>query len=73
MAKPPRLADTNLVAFLKDFYSMGQLQIIYCTLTDGRPLPDTDEREREMRIDAIRQILGKPDPQMAVTVKSRKK
>ena len=59
MAKPPIHADPSLVTFLRNFYSTGQLQIIYGTLTDGGIIPGMSERERAERTQAVAQILGK--------------
>ncbi|GAB2550038.1 nucleotidyltransferase family protein [Spirosoma aerophilum] len=47
----------TLITFLKGFYSLGQLQWIYFTLTDDSPLPDISEFERQARAEAIAEIL----------------
>ncbi|GAB2574150.1 hypothetical protein [Spirosoma areae] len=59
MTKPYYTADASLIKFLRDFYSIGQLEIIYCTLTDGGVIPGMSDRERAERTDAVAQILGK--------------
>ncbi|AKD55052.1 hypothetical protein [Spirosoma radiotolerans] len=66
MTKPHHsvpLADKeNLKAFLSSFYSIGQLHIIYCTLTDKSPYPDMTEHERSIRTEAVRELLGIKPP-----------
>lgn len=58
MASHSPTADANLINHLRKFYSIGQLQIIQMTYTDGGHMPGLPDREKEMRLAAIRQILG---------------
>lgn len=73
MARPFFPADASLIAHLRKFYSIGQLQIFYCTLTDAGELPGWSDRKRAEYTDGIAQIIGKkisiamqPEPQLEV-------
>lgn len=66
MTKPHHslpLADKeSLKTFLSNFYSIGQLRIIYATLTDKSPYPGMTEHERAIRTEAVRELLGIKPP-----------
>ncbi|MVM34256.1 hypothetical protein GO755_29770 [Spirosoma sp. HMF4905] len=59
MAKPVYTADASLITHLRNFYSIGQLQLFYCTLTDDGELPGWSDRKRAEWTDGIAKILGK--------------
>ena len=63
---------TALKAYLSDFYSVGQLGVIYATYTDGGIIPGMSERDKAMRVDAIGEILGK-NVSLPVTVQTKKR
>ncbi|UHG93293.1 hypothetical protein [Spirosoma oryzicola] len=73
MAKPNLTgADkANLIAYLKSMYSVGQLHLWLIVLQDSKPIPDMSETDRAMRLDAIREILGKPGSVPAATPKPK--
>lgn len=75
MAKPQLTgADKqNLITYLKQMYSVGQLHLWLIILQDSCPIPDMSETERAMRLDAIREILGKPATAVAPTPKPKSK
>lgn len=59
MARPVFTADASLIAHLGRFYSIGQLELFYCTLTDAGELPGWSDRKRAEWTDGIAKILGK--------------
>lgn len=70
MAHTLNYADkTALIHYLKDFYSLPQLEIIYCTLTDQGVIPGMSDFERTARTEAIAQILkvAKTDAPMPIS------
>lgn len=64
--KPPTVLTAEdrerLKTHLSTFYSRGQLELIYCTLTDKGPYPGMTDLERSARTEAIAEILGKNKP-----------
>lgn len=58
MARPVFTADASLVEHLRNFYSIGQLQLFYCTLTDAGELPGWSDRKRAEWTDGITQVLN---------------
>jgi hypothetical protein len=78
MANQRFTAHPSLIVYLSNFYSVGQLELFYCTLTDPSPLPGYSDRKRGEYADAIAKLLGKtpmepePTPAKQMTMETEK-